>query len=162
MNQPREKDQKKVHVWGVIGYNFKSPLYRYDCGNSNGKMTQQVYLTLLEREVASWPVDAVLEEDGDSGHGPSKSNLVRTWKTQRSLKCYFNYAHSPDLAPIENAWQAPKTNLRQTAHWDDDMVWEVAKEGWEALSIRTINLWCDSMPERLQKVLDSHGQLTAY
>ena len=73
VNQPRDKDQKKVHAWGAIGYNFKSPLYRYESGNSNGKMTQEVYITLLEREVLSWPQDTVLEEDRDSGHSPTPS-----------------------------------------------------------------------------------------
>jgi hypothetical protein len=68
---PPEKDQKRVHAWGAIGYNFKSKLYRYDAGNSNGKMAQQIYPTLLEQEVAFWPANAVLEEDGDSGHGKS-------------------------------------------------------------------------------------------
>ena len=33
----------------------------------------------------------VLEEDGDSGHGPSKSNPVRSWKEKHSVKHFFNY-----------------------------------------------------------------------
>jgi hypothetical protein len=125
-------------------------------------MTQQVYITLLEQEVLSWPLETVLEEDGDSGHGPSASNPVRTWKAEHNIKYYFNCATSPDLSPIENAWQAPKAALRQGAQWDDETVWEVAVEGWNALSQDTINAWCDEMPTRLQKVVDSNGQLTGY
>jgi len=47
-NTPRPEDQKKVHSWACIDYNYKSKLYRYKTNNSNGKMTQQVYISLLE------------------------------------------------------------------------------------------------------------------
>jgi hypothetical protein len=44
-------------------------------------MSQQVYIhSILEPHVLPElqnGVDFVLEEDGDSGHGPSKNNIVR-------------------------------------------------------------------------------------
>ena len=159
---PKPEDEKKVHAWGVIGYNYKSELYFYDANNSNGKMTQKVYISLLEKEVTKWAPGFILEEDNDSGHGPSKSNQVRTWKSQHNLQYYFNCPNSPDLAPIENAWKAPKASLRKYAHWDDDTVKEVATEGWRDLSMQTINKWVEEMPKRLQAVIDSNGQMTAY
>ena len=125
-------------------------------------MTQQVYISLLEKEVLHWPPGMVLEEDNDSGHGPSKQNPVRTWKEQHNIECYFNCPHSPDLAPIENCWRAPKASLRKFAHWDDETVKEVATEGWEGLHQETINRWVEEMPQRLQDCIDSGGQLTAY
>jgi hypothetical protein len=125
-------------------------------------MTQKVYLELLQAECISWPSDAVLEEDRDSEHGTSDSNLVRTWKEQQHLLCYFNCPRSPDLSPIENAWQAPKANLRKVAYWDEESLYQVAKEGWEGLSQKTINTWIDSMPTRLQAVIDAKGQMTGY
>ncbi|KAK6364298.1 hypothetical protein LTS17_012293 [Exophiala oligosperma] len=128
-DMPKDKDLKRVHAWGAVGYNYKSKLYRYDVGNSNGKMTQSNYLEFLEEETASWPSHWALEEDGDSGHGKSKSNPIRTWKAQRGLKYYFNRVASPDLAPIENVWQAPKQALKKHAHWDDTTTWEVALQG---------------------------------
>ena len=103
-----------------------------------------------------------MEEDGDSGHGRSKSNPIRTWKEEHNLRHYFNCPYSPDLAPIENAWRAPKGNLRKFAHWDEETVYGVAKEGWNRLSQQTINSWIDSMPARLQAVIDGKGQMTAY
>ena len=112
--------------------------------------------------MSTWPPNAVLEEDGDSGHGTSKMNPVRTWKSQANLRYYFNCAHSPDLAPIENAWQALKSHLRKFAHWDEETVWALAQEGWEGLSQETINNWVDSMPLRLQRVIDANGQMTAF
>jgi hypothetical protein len=75
--------------------------------NDNGKMTQQFYkYHILEPIVEPW-LQLVqsfwLEEDGDSGHGPGKNNIVRKWKEEHHLQ-YFNYPASPDLSLIENCW----------------------------------------------------------
>lgn len=66
-----------------MGDNFKSDMTFYRVpGNTNGKMSQQVYIDqILEPIVKPWLMaghDFALEEDGDSGHGPSKHNIVRT------------------------------------------------------------------------------------
>ena len=69
-----------------------------------GKMTQQCYRDLiLEPVVGSWLREGqyfVLEEDNDSGHGTSKTNIVRTWKKQNGLQSYFNCSSSPTLYPL--------------------------------------------------------------
>ncbi|KAL8359971.1 hypothetical protein RB598_008355 [Gaeumannomyces tritici] len=93
--QPPEKDLVRVHAWGAVGHNFKSPLVWYNSGNPNGKMTLQTYRDqIFEPVVGSWLRDGhnfVLEEDNDSGHGTGKSNIVRTWKKEAGLTSFFNY-----------------------------------------------------------------------
>ena len=162
MGHPKEADEKRLHAWAVIGYDYKSQRYFYDTGNSNGKMNQKTYIKLLEAECSNWSQDIILEEDNDSGHGPSEKNPVRKWKEQHHLQHYFNCAHSPDLAPIENAWQAPKAYLRKSAHWNDDTIRQLAEEGWAALSRRTINTWILEMPIRLKRCIEGNGQITGY
>ncbi|KAK4119375.1 hypothetical protein N657DRAFT_626809 [Parathielavia appendiculata] len=115
---PAEKDQKRLHCWAAVGYDFKSQLVWYDIpGNSNGKMTMQVYRDhILEPVVGGWLREGqsfVLEEDNDSSHGTSKSNIVRAWKEQSSLESFFNCAQSPDFSPIEKAWQGPKQYVKK-------------------------------------------------
>ena len=79
--QPDEKDMKRQHSWAAAGYSFKSHIVFYEVPtNSNGKMSQQVYRdVILQPVVKSW-LDAgqqfILEEDGDSGHGPGQQNIV--------------------------------------------------------------------------------------
>ena len=90
-------------------------------------MLYRVYIDLiLEPVVKLWILDmragrinlVILEEDSDSGHGGGKANNpVRRWKQEMGLKNYFNCPGSPDLAPIENLWQAPKQVLRKVPHW---------------------------------------------
>lgn len=65
--EPEEKDKKSHHCWGAVGHNFKSQISFYDIpGNTNGKMSQRVYIDqILEPIVKPW-IDAhhdfVLEE----------------------------------------------------------------------------------------------------
>ena len=70
-------------------------------------MSLQVYRdVVLEPVVGQWLRDGhsfVLEEDNDSSHGTSKSNIVRTWKKQHGLDSFFNCSTSPDMPPIEKS-----------------------------------------------------------
>ena len=85
---PKEKDkkQKRYHCWAAVGWNFKSELIFYEVpGNSNGKMSQRVYIdSILEPVVKSWLKrgdDFIMEEDGDSGHGSGKTTSYEDGKT---------------------------------------------------------------------------------
>jgi hypothetical protein len=162
-----KKEVKKVHAWTAVGYNFKSPLTFYSIpGNTNGKMTQIGYIEqVLEPVVKPWirsGVNFVLEEDGDSGHGPSKSNIVRKWKEDNHLKYYFNCHSSPDLAPIENCWQPPKQYVKKLPHWDEQNTRELAREGWDKISQDFINERVKSMPQRLRDCIEMDGQMTGW
>lgn len=157
--EPPEKGYKRLHAWAAISYDFKSPLVWYDVpGNSNGKMSLQVYRDqILEPVVGQWLRDGysfVLEEDNDSGHGTGKANIVRTWKRQNALTSYFNCAQSPDLAPIERAWAWPKKEVTTQSVWDDEALQTLAQEGWDKLKQSTINGWIDKIPEILKQLAD--------
>ena len=129
-------------------------------------MSYEAYINqILEPVVKPWiqsGQDFVLEEDGDSGHGPSADNIVRDWKKKNGLEYYFNCASSPDLASIENCWLIPKQKLRSVAHWDDETTEELIIEGWAEVKQSFINRIVNEMPERLQAVIDGHGALTGY
>ena len=134
--EPEEKDKKQkwYHCWAAVGWNFKSELVFYEVpGNTNGKMSQRVYIdSILEPVVKPWlevGEDFVLEEDGDSGHGSGKSNIVRDWENEHNLKYYFNCAHSPNLSPIKNCWQVPKQTVGRQPHWDDEITITAIKQG---------------------------------
>lgn len=104
---------------------------------------------------------SILEEDGDSGRGGGTTiNIVRRWKGENRLKYYFNCPYSPDLAPIKNCWQAPKQALRKVLHHDDATMRAIMDEGWDNVSKRFINERIDTMPKRLQVVID--GVMTGY
>lgn len=166
-DEAKEKDQKRVHGWAAVGHDFKSDMHLYDVpGNTNGKMSQQVYLNSILKPVVKPWLDRgdnfCLEEDGDSGHGTSKRNIVRSWKEENQLKSYFNCASSPDLSPIENTWLPPKNYVRKYPHWDHSTTVELIMEGWATVTQDFINSKVNEMPQRLQAVIDWDGAMTGY
>lgn len=81
-DESTEKDLKKKHAWAAVSHDFKSDIFLYDVpGNINGKMSQKIYIdAILTPIVKPWldrSDDFCLEENDDSGHGPSKFNIVR-------------------------------------------------------------------------------------
>ena len=76
-------------------------------------MSQKAYIEqILDLIVLPWlqaGQNFVLEEDGDSGYGSGKSNIVRTWKEKHELKHYFNCPSSPALSFIEKLLAVSKT-----------------------------------------------------
>lgn len=165
---PAPKDEKRLHCWAAVGYDFKSAITFYDVPtNSNGKMSKRVYIDqILEPVVKPWIAtgqDFVLEEDGDSGHGTGKQDdIVKAWKTRHCLKHYFNAAASPDLSPIENCWQPTKQHLKKYPHWDESTTKQLILDGWDTVTQSFINERILSMPSRLQDVINSNGQLCGH
>lgn len=182
---PEQKSTRREHAWAAIGFDFKSDIMLYDAKSPNGKMSHEVYVNqILEPVVKKWLQRGdvfVLEEDGDSGHGgrrhawnpnfsaPSSErkkkrleNPVQTWKRQNGLQFYFNCHNSPDLSPIENCWQGPKSRVKKVGHFDKETTQQLIFEGWEAVSQEHINKRCLSMPQRLRDVIERDGQMTGW
>lgn len=165
--EPDGDDNVCLSAWAAVGYGFKSELVWYDVGNSNGSMTLKTYLEqILQPVVGRWLErgdDFILEEDGASGHGyKSTNNIVAQWKQRVGLKHFRNCPNSPDLAPIENAWRAPKGQVRQHAIWNPEALKEYAELGWAGLKQKTIDDWVISLPSRLRDVVHLKGQLSAF
>ena len=104
-------------------------------------MTQKAYIKqIIEPIVKPW-IDRgdnfVLEEDRDSGHGPPRGmgNIVKDWKAKHNLEYYFNCPGSPDLDPIEDAWQPTKQYVRHFGHWEPDETRTLAQEGWDGIKL---------------------------
>ena len=166
-NEPELDLSYKLHCWAAVGYNFKSKLYFYNAGNSNGKMNHKTYKDAILEPIVGDQLrkghDFVLEEDGDSGHGFGKgTNSVKKWKEDKGLNFYQNCAGSPDFAIIENSWQVPKQHVRQHSHFDIITLKELALEGWDKLKQETINKWVEEMPQRLQDCIIAKGKMTGH
>jgi hypothetical protein len=125
---------------------------------------------ILEPVVKPWikhDPSFVLEEDRDSGHGiggkdRGATKLVNAWKRENNLKCYFNCTGSPDLAPIENAWQPVKQHIRKAPHFTKGETIKLALEGWEGITQDWINARIETIPKRLQDVVDAGGLMTGW
>ena len=67
--------------------------------------------------------------------------------------------HSPDLNPIERAWDWCRHYLQEHGyHAETDAdVEKCWREAWEALPEELIHKWFEEMPDILQKVIDHNG-----
>ena len=133
-------------------------------------MTHQAYIdNILGPIVSGWCKSQeqwTLKEDGDSGYGKSQNdNPVEKWKRAHRLSkdllashsYYFNCLQSPDLTIIEDTWQYPKQYVRKKPHWDDELVFELARE--EQIPQDWIKRLVSSMPQRLRDCINRRGQM---
>jgi hypothetical protein len=132
-------------------------LYEYQTpSNNNGKKTQAYYRDhILEDIVKPWMEEGrsfILEEDGDSGHGPRGNNIVKSWKEKNGLRHYFNCPGSPDWPPIEKAWRLPKSEVTSWMCLTHDDLVEAVQDGWHKLDQKTINKWVDQIPDAWRNV----------
>lgn len=66
---------------------------------------------------------------------------------------------SPDLNPIENIWGIIKHRLdaRRAQLTTREEVIAVIQEEWDRISARELQLYIDSMPRRIQQVIEARG-----
>ena len=79
------------------------------------------------------------------------------------MESFFNCSQSPDFSPIEKAWQSPKQYVARRPCWDDEIVKELAEEGWyKGLSQKRINKWIDQIPDIFKQCLELEGGITGH
>ena len=69
---------------------------------------------------------------------------------------------SPDLNPIENLWSILNSRMKDHCCSTKEELFEELKAAWEALPVETLTSLVDSVPRRLQAVIDAKGYPTKY
>ena len=71
-------------------------------------------------------------------------------------------AQSPDMNPIENLWDELGRRLDGHMPQNKGQLWEVVKDEWYKISTEVTKKLVESMPRRLQAVIDARGGHTHY
>ena len=71
-------------------------------------------------------------------------------------------ARSPDLNPIEHVWDMLGRNVRQRDHTTLAQLRTSLLEEWDRIPADAIRRVVNSMPERLQAVIDAKGGNTRF
>jgi len=89
------------------------------------------------------------------------TNLVVN--TDWNMKFLDRPAQSPDLNPVENLWATTKHNItpQKNAKGVGDLEKQLLDERW-SVPQETINELIDTIPSRIQAVIDPHGGHTKY
>ncbi|GBB92312.1 hypothetical protein RclHR1_00020015 [Rhizophagus clarus] len=93
-----------------------------------------------------------------------QARTVKQWKEDNSIIDFPWPAQSPDLNPIEHLWDVLERRVREhkphPKNIEELMV--ILEEEWNKIEPEILTNLVESLPRRVQAVLDSHGNPTRY
>jgi hypothetical protein len=152
-----------VMVWGCMTWDGPGYATRIE-----GKMDAQLYVDILEDEFKQTvnfykkKLDQVIfQQDNDPKH---TSKLARTWFQDNGVEVLKWPAQSPDLNPIEHLWEHLKRSLNKYPTQPKGILelWDRIQETWDAIPKEVCQNLIQSMPRRIEAVLQAKGGHTKY
>ena len=157
---------QSLHVFGVIGHDYKSSLHFYQSSGEKGRLIQVDYKDFLEKIVISdWQPHLLFVEDNDSAHGTrgKSNNAIKRLKKAHGINWACNPVFSPDLNPIEHVWRSIKQRIKNRGLiWDHDELKAAIQAEWDLLTFAEINKIIDTMPHRCLELGERLGGSTSY
>lgn len=157
------KHPPKIMVWSVISGMGTGRLYIVD-----GMMRQDQYKKVLETrlipQINEWfadPSECTFMHDSAPCH---KAKSVTTFLEMKQIKVLPWPGNSPDLNPIENAWELLKRKISKENTTNKQNLIEALIKVWhhdEELK-ENVQKCIQSMPKRVQAVIDAKGGSTKY
>lgn len=167
-------------AWGAIGFNFKSKLIFVSLEKDSKGFNQKAY----ERQILHGELGEIAKvkrmtsksqgffcvEDNSKVHGKktTKGNHGLCNRARIELNIYtIDWPpKSPDLNPIEHCWRFIKQRLRNRkphGGWTLPDLKEAVLDIWNnELTSSYFNKWIDSMPERIEAVIERKGGVTKW
>ncbi|KAJ3523873.1 hypothetical protein NMY22_g11245 [Coprinellus aureogranulatus] len=160
----------RVMVWGCIAKGRKGPLVvlEYPGGRGGGMNTQRYISQVLEPQLKPFfekmkkeRRGPIFQQDGASCH---KSKTTLRWLASNGIPLMDHPSKSPDVSPIEPVWLELKKMLRARPRMPTSVgeLITAVKECWERLAIADIDKYIDSMPQRVDAVIEAKGGHTRY
>jgi DDE superfamily endonuclease len=150
-------------VWGCMGWNGVGILVEVE-----GRMDAEQYVSILEdnllpsMENSGIPEESIIfQQDNDPKHS---SKRAQNWFKSEGIRLLDWPAQSPDLSPIEHLWKHLKKRLNSYERpakgvWE---LWERIEAEWGKIEVEECQKLIESMPRRLEAVIQAKGGHTKY
>ena len=97
--------------------------------------------------------------DGAPAH---RTKFVKKWLSKENISTLEWPGNSPDLNPIENAWNVMKNKVQEAQPVNISELTHVLKTMWVTMEIDYFEKLADSMPRSLQDAIQAKGFMTKY
>ena len=154
------KHPKSIMVWGDFsGDNGRGGLYFIP---KNVTMTGDSYLRVLDHHMLPfWDIRRCnhFMQDSDPVH---RSRVVKKWLKDNHVPVFECPRNSPDLNPIENAWNYMKNEVQEAHSTNIQTLKEVLMKLWGPIYAEYFWKFVESMPNILHNVIKTKGHMTKY
>lgn len=160
--QPKVKHPPKLQIWGGMSYTGLTKLHRI-----HHRQKAADYISLLERKMLPdtrrlFSGDWVFMHDS-TGHGIHGAKKTKVWlDTNVPSRIDPWPANSPDLNPIENLWGLLTRAVQSRNPKTVEGYWSILRQEWAKIDLEIVQKLVDSLPRRLQAVIESKGGNTKY
>lgn len=147
----------KLEVWGGFSYDGRRVLARIQ-----GSLNAERYCQLLEDNLLPLDLpgnDLALQQDNATCHSARRT---QRFLEENNIDVLPWPAQSPDLNPIENLWSQLQEQVDRRVVHGFDQLWETALEIWNGLDVQILQNLVDSMPRRIQAVIEAGGRSIPY
>ena len=102
----------------------------------------------------------IFQQDGAPAH---TAKLITNWFGDCGIEFIPDWpGNSPDISPIENLWANIKSKLQKVDTTSIQKLEVELKRAWENLDDAYLQSLANSVPRRLQMVIDSEGKPIRY
>ena len=154
------KHSQSIMVWGCFSYHGQGNLHEIK-GIMNGEMYKNIIHDNLLPSVSKSKMrrSFIFQQDNDPKH---TCHLVQKYFQESKIKLLEWPPQSPDLNPIENLWNELDMKITKSQRTNINTFKAALMTTWNQLSDTTFQTLIQSIPRRLQAVIDNKGYATKY
>lgn len=162
VNKVRRNPRYSVNVWGWLSVRGLGILH-----NIENRLNSEVYINILENVMVPsvrrlYPDnDYIFLQDNCPVH---KSQQTTQWLNANGISVLDFPTYSGDLNVIENVWGLMVRNIaRQNVYVQSrEELLQVVQAAWAEIPVNCVTNLVNSMPRRLNKVIEAQGTITKY